>query len=109
MAEFVNLYNGEIHYGLRQITLQSKEGEDTIYHLDLASVPGFTNPNPRRRRRRPSGVGPVQRFLDPDREHPFLKSLLQTAGPILQAFISSQLPTLLNSLTETINPSGDGT
>lgn len=98
MTTFVNLNHGASHYGLHQLTQQSEKDGDTIFHLDLSRVAGFPHPTNRRRRRRSAEVGPIQRFLDPSREHPFLKSLMEAVGPLLQGFISTQLPMLLGSI-----------
>lgn len=98
MADYLNLYNGSTHYGTHELSVQTVEGDDTTFHIDLARVPGFINPTRRRRRPRRPDVGPVQRFLDPSRDHPFLRSLMEAVGPILQGFISTQLPALLGSL-----------
>lgn len=98
MAEFVNVSHGPNRFGSHEAAEIRTEGKDTTYYIDLATVPGFPNPDGRRRRRRRPDVGPIQRFFDPEREHPFLKSLMEAVGPILQGFISTQLPLLLGSL-----------
>ena len=52
-------------------------------------------PNNRRRptRRRPRRF--LENLLDPDKERPILKLLLQTFGPILMDFLTTKLPLLL--------------
>jgi len=57
-------------------------------------------PRPRRESRRQGGGGQriIQRFLDPDNDHPILRNLIKTLGPILLTFLTTQLPTWLSGI-----------
>lgn len=104
MKNYVHLSYGDASYGRHLVEHATSEPGADTWSINLAHIPGFPNLDARRRRRRRPSEGPIQRFLDPQREHPFLKSLMQAVGPILQGFISTQLPTLLNSLTQSVDP-----
>lgn len=62
-----------------------------MFFIQLTDIPGATSYEARRRRRRRGDPGPIQRLLDPEREHPILKNLIQTFGPLIQQLITTQL------------------
>lgn len=107
MKNYVHLSYGDTSYGRHLVDDVATDPDAETWFIDLARIPSFPNPQqPRRRRRRRTG-GPLEQFFDPKREHPFLKSLFQAAAPIIQAYISGQLPGLLGSLTAAIEDPDD--
>lgn len=61
-----------------------------------------------RRRARP-GAGPADRAIVTwlQKDHPLLREFIQTMAPILMSFLGSQLPTLLNGITNALTEDDD--
>lgn len=104
MNHFITVTYGPHTFGTFEADGAYQTGNDSTTKINLANIPDFPNIfNTRRRRRRP-GDGPLQRLLDPEREHPILKQLFLAAAPLIQGFLTTQLPALLGVKFPTPDP-----
>lgn len=81
----------------------------TVYQIHSQGNHPMPTQRPRRRRPRRDGPRLLERLLDPEQDHPILRKLLQTFGPIAMAFLTHQLPTFLSGidLDEILKPDHD--
>lgn len=94
----LQLLDGDDPVGFHALTSIEITNHTTIFHVQIGELP--TMPATTRRERRRTGDGPrvLERFFDPDRDHPILRRLIQTIAPIAIAFLTQKLPTWLSGL-----------
>ena len=80
------------------LMLSMHEGNKLFYQIRQGDPPTMDRRRRTPREPRPDGPRFLQRLLDPDRDHPILRNLIQTIAPIAIAFLTQKLPTWLSGL-----------
>ncbi len=80
----------------------------TTFRVHRSKLGNLWTGNERRRRRARPARQAVERFLDPEREHPLLKKLMSTVAPLAISFLTEQLPEWLGDIDLTGSPTSNG-
>lgn len=94
----LQLYDGDDPIGIHILKTAHLTPNSTTYPVQLGELDDMAEQRRRERRRTSDGPRLIQRLLDPDRDHPILRKLIQTIAPIAIAFLTQKLPTWLSGL-----------
>jgi hypothetical protein len=96
MKTYIDVYlNGKL-YQTHSTQLYLNQSAHLHGVIGIITENNMQEPNNQQRRRRREGPRILERFLDPERERPFLKRLMELAAPLLLAFLTKQLPIWLS-------------
>jgi len=98
MADLLNIWIGNQIAARGTVKAVKNSRGETVYSLQIEETIRMPDEPTTRRARRRARPRLLERFLDPDNDHPILRQLLQTFGPILMDFLTKQLPMILVSM-----------
>lgn len=94
----IALYQDGAHLQTVDIDPAHESTTNVTFAFEIAELANLL-PSPARRRRRNRPVREaIERFTDPEREHPLIKNLFSTIAPLAISFLTNQLPEWLGDI-----------
>jgi len=95
MPDLLNIWIGNQVVARGTVQAVKNSRGETTYSLQIKETIRMPEQPTTRRDRRRARPRLLEKFLDPERQHPILKQLWEKLGPMLMDFLTTKLPIML--------------